>query len=82
MTIPPKSIKLKFLKKVAKEENIAIVAMVEHIMRAVTGFAERVIVMHQGAKLIDAPTTEALTDPRVVDIYLGRPSQEGKHAEG
>jgi len=73
---------VKFLKKVAKEENIAIVAMVEHIMRAVTGFAQRVIVMYRGAKLIDAPTAEALTDPRVVDVYLGRPSREGEHAEG
>jgi len=70
-----------FLKKVAEEENIAIVAMVEHIMRAVTGFADRVMVMHRGAKLIDAPTAEALSDPRVVDVYLGRPS-EVKHVEG
>jgi len=72
---------VKFLKKVAEEENIAIVAMVEHIMRAVIGFAQRVIVMHRGAKLVDAPTAEALSDTRVVDVYLGRPS-EGEYAEG
>jgi len=72
---------VKFLKKVAEEENIAIVAMVEHIMRAVIGFAQRVIVMHRGAKLVDAPTAEALSDPRVVDVYLGRPS-EVEHVEG
>lgn len=65
---------VKFLKRVGSEENIAIVSMVEHIMRAVTGFAQRVMVMHRGAKLVDAPTTEALSDPRVVDVYLGRPS--------
>lgn len=70
-----------FLKNIKKEEKIAIVSMVEHIMRAVTGFAERVMVMHQGAKLIDAPTPEALSDPKVVEVYLGRPS-EGKHAGG
>lgn len=61
-----------FLKKIKEEENIAIVAMVEHIMRAVVGFAERVIVMHQGKKLVDAPTAKALKDQRVVDVYLGR----------
>lgn len=65
---------VKFLKETAEEENIAIVSMVEHIMRAVAGFAQRVIVMHQGAKLCDAPTAEALCDLRVVDVYLGRPS--------
>ncbi len=45
--------------------------MVEHIMRAVVGLAERVIVMHQGAVLVDAPTEEALGDSRVVEVYLG-----------
>jgi branched-chain amino acid transport system ATP-binding protein len=65
-----------FLKKVKIEENIAIVSMVEHIMRAVSGFAERVIVMYQGEKLIDAPTDQALSDPRVVEVYLGHPSEE------
>lgn len=61
------------LRRVRDEEGIAIMAMVEHIMRAVVGLAERVVVMHQGQKLVDAPTQEALQDPRVVDIYLGRP---------
>lgn len=68
-----------FLKKVKEEENIAIVSMVEHIMRAVAGFAQRVIVMYQGEKLIDAMTAQALSDPRVVEVYLGHPP-EGTHA--
>jgi len=65
---------VRFLKETAQEENIAIVSMVEHIMRAVAGFAQRVMVMYQGAKLVDAPTAEALGDLRVIDVYLGRPS--------
>jgi hypothetical protein len=32
--------------------------------------------MHQGALLVDEPTKEALTDPRVIEIYLGRPAEE------
>jgi branched-chain amino acid transport system ATP-binding protein len=54
--------------------------MVEHIMRAVAGLAERVVVMHQGAKLVDEPTKIALNDPRVVEVYLGRPTED-LHAE-
>ena len=72
---------VRFLKKIKEQENIAIVSMVEHIMRAVTGFAERVVVMHRGVKLVDAPTAEALSDPRVIDVYLGRRSGERKDAE-
>jgi branched-chain amino acid transport system ATP-binding protein len=59
-----------------EEPTMSIIAMVEHIMRAVAGLAERVMVMHQGAKLVDAPTKEALTDPRVVEVYLGQPKGE------
>lgn len=62
-----------FLMRIKEEEKISIVAMVEHIMRAVAGLAERVMVMHQGAKLVDAATTDALSDPRVVEVYLGGP---------
>lgn len=67
-----------FLKEIRRKEKIAIVAMVEHIMRAVIGLAERVVVMNQGAKLVDAPTEEALSDKRVVDVYLGK-ALEGKN---
>ncbi len=65
-----------FLKRIAEEDKIAIVAMVEHIMRAVVGMAQRVVVLHQGAKLVDAPTKEALEDKRVVEVYLGRQAEE------
>jgi len=65
-----------FLKQIAIDEKIAIVAMVEHIMRAVIGMAEKVIVLNQGSKIVDAPTKEALEDPKVVEVYLGHPLEE------
>jgi len=65
-----------FIKRIAQEEKIAIVAMVEHIMRAVVGMAEKVIVLHQGSKIVDAPTKEALEDPKVVEVYLGHSPEE------
>jgi len=61
-----------FLKRIKEEEGVSIVSMVEHIMRAVVGLAERVVVMHQGAKLLDAPTEEALSHPEVIEVYLGK----------
>lgn len=65
-----------FIKDIAVEEKIGIVAMVEHIMRAVVGMAEKVIVLHQGSKIVDAPTKEALEDPKVVEVYFGRAPEE------
>lgn len=67
---------IKFLKKIVIEEGIAVVSMVEHIMRAVAGFAERVVVMHQGAKMLDADTEKALSHPKVIEVYLGRPAED------
>ena len=64
---------VEFLRRLKEEEHMSIIAMVEHIMRAVAGLAERVVVMHHGAKLMDAPTKEALSDPRVIEVYLGHP---------
>ncbi|WP_457591199.1 ABC transporter ATP-binding protein [Geoglobus sp.] len=63
---------IELLKKVRREEDIAVVSMVEHLMHAITKFAERVIVMHQGRKLIEGETMEVLNDPRVIEVYLGK----------
>jgi branched-chain amino acid transport system ATP-binding protein len=67
---------VEFLIRLKKEEHMSIIAMVEHIMRAVAGLAERVVVMHHGAKLLDAPTQEALSDPKVIEVYLGHPKRD------
>ncbi|AKG91262.1 ABC-type branched-chain amino acid transport [Geoglobus ahangari] len=63
---------IELLKKVRREENIAVVSMVEHLMHAITKFAERVIVMHQGKKLIEGETMQVLNDPKVIEVYLGK----------
>ena len=72
--MPPKDIDaLVDLFKTIKEKNqVAVIAMVEHIMRAVVSFAERIIVVYQGRKLLEDSPAQALSDPRVVDVYLGR----------
>lgn len=80
--MPPNEIDrmINLLNKVREDEGIAIVAMVEHIMRAVVRFAQMVIVVYQGKKLVEASTTEALKDARVVEVYLGSPLDERKDA--
>lgn len=64
------------IRELAVTDKIALVAMVEHIMRAVVGLAEKVVVLDRGIKLLEAPTREALSDPRVIEVYLGRAMEE------
>ena len=69
---------IQLLQRVRQEEKIAVVAMVEHLMHAITKFAERVMVMNQGKKLLEGPTMEVLNDERVIEVYLGKKIGENK----
>ena len=48
------------------------IVMVEHLMRVVTGLAERIVVLDRGRKLADGPQGEVMNDPEVRRAYLGR----------
>ncbi len=51
------------------------IIMVEHVMRAVMNFAERIVVLHYGRKIAEGTPEEVANNPRVVEAYLG-PSEE------
>jgi branched-chain amino acid transport system ATP-binding protein len=52
-------------------DGIAIV-MIEHIMRAVVRFAERIVVVVAGSKIADGAPDAVLADPEVERVYLGQ----------
>lgn len=56
------------------------VVMIEHKLQVVRQLAARVVVMNHGRVLVDETPEEALSDPRVVEAYLG--SAEPSHAHG
>jgi branched-chain amino acid transport system ATP-binding protein len=53
------------------EQGIAII-LIEHIMRAVMSFSERVAVLVSGRKIADGKPQEIANDPEVVGAYLGQ----------
>jgi len=48
------------------------VIMIEHIMRAVTEFSERLVVFVAGRKVADGPPRDVLAMPEVESAYLGK----------
>lgn len=51
-------------------QGVAVI-MIEHIMRAVSVFSERLIVLAAGKKIADGLTAEVLNDALVQRIYIG-----------
>jgi branched-chain amino acid transport system permease protein len=53
------------------------IIMVEHLMRVVTGLAERIVVLDRGHKLADGPIDDVMNDPEVQRAYLGSHDADG-----
>jgi len=63
-------------------ESIAVdrsVLVIEHDMEFVRQIARKVTVLHQGTVLCEGPVEQVQSDPRVLEVYLGR-RREGSDA--
>ncbi len=56
----------------AKQVGLRAIIQVEHDMDIVFGYSDRIIALHQGQVLADAPPDRIRADTRVVDMVIGR----------
>jgi branched-chain amino acid transport system ATP-binding protein len=58
------------LRKLNRDTGIAIL-LIEHVMRAVTALARKVLVLHHGATIAEGTPETVTRDPAVIVSYLG-----------
>jgi branched-chain amino acid transport system ATP-binding protein len=51
--------------------------MVEHVMKAIMGVCERIMVLHHGEKIAEGTPQEIAANKKVIEIYLGEETHAG-----
>jgi len=53
------------------------VVMIEHVMKAIMGVCDRIMVLHHGKKIADGTPEEIAHSPKVIEVYLGETADAG-----
>ena len=60
------------IRQIKNDLNLTIL-MVEHIVKAIVGLSDRIIVLNMGEKIAEGFPQEVIHNPEVIDVYLGKP---------
>jgi branched-chain amino acid transport system ATP-binding protein len=58
------------LVKKIRDSGVTVV-MIEHVMKAIMGICDRIIVLHHGEKIAEGTPQQIATSPQVIEVYLG-----------
>jgi branched-chain amino acid transport system ATP-binding protein len=58
------------LVKKIRDSGVTVI-MIEHVMKAIMGICDRIVVLHHGEKIAEGPPQEISTSKQVIEVYLG-----------
>jgi branched-chain amino acid transport system ATP-binding protein len=68
---------MQLIRKLKAESNLTIL-MVEHIVKAIVGLSDRIVVLNMGEKIAEGLPQEIIHNPLVIDVYLGKTHAQSK----